>query len=105
MTISKCFAFNFVDTSTINTENVETMPSKKLENTSIDTHKEVGDGTGELKEESVNFGMTSGTNFFSVSHIMEHSTKEEVDISHFEGAVTQNVVEVIKMVFNLTTKA
>ena len=87
MTISKCFAFNFIDTSTNNTENVETTPSKKLENASIDTHKEVADGTGELKEESVDFGMTSGTNLFGVSHIMEQSRKEEVDVSHFEGAV------------------
>ena len=81
------------------------MPSRKLENASVDTHKEVGDATGELKEESVDFGMTSGRNLFSVSHIMEHSRKEEVDTFHFEGTVTQNVVEVIKMVFNLTTKA
>ena len=48
--------------------------------------------------------MTSGTSLFDVSH-MEQSTKEEVDASNFEGAVTQNVVKVIKMVFNLTTKA
>ena len=84
---------------------METMPSKKLENASVDTHKEVADGTGELKEESVDFGTTSGANLFGVSHIMEQSRKEEVDISHFEGAVAQNVVEVIKMIFNLTTKA
>ena len=96
MTISECFSFNFIVTSTINTENVERTPSKKLENVSVDTHKEVGDGTGELKEESVDLGTTSGTNLFGVSHIMEHTRKEEVEVSHLEGAVAQNVVEVIK---------
>ena len=84
---------------------METTPSKKLKNASVDTHKEVANGTGELKEESVDFVMTSGTNLFGVSHLMEQSRKEEVDVSHFEGTVTQNVVEVIKMFFNLTTKA
>ena len=83
------------------TENIETMPSKKPKNKSVNTHKEVVDGTGELKGEGVDFGTTS---LFSVSH-MEQSRKEEVNASNFEGAVTQNVVEVIKMVFNLTTKA
>ena len=79
---------------------METTPSQKLGNTSIDRHKEVGDGTGKLKEESVDLGTTSGTNLFGVSHIMEHThdtRKEEVEISHLEGAVTKNVVEVIKI--------
>ena len=82
---------------------METTPSKIPKNASVDTHKEVGDGTGELKEESVDFGTTSGTTLFGVSH-MEHSRKEKVNASNFAGAVAQNVV-VIKMVFNLTTKA
>ena len=42
------------------------MPSKKPQNASVSTHKEVGDGTRELKEESVDFGMTSGTTLVSV---------------------------------------
>ena len=88
----------------MSTENIKTTPSKKPKNESINTHKEVVDGTGELKGKGVDFGMTSGTSLFSVIH-MEQSRKEEVNASNFEGAVTQNVVEVIKMVFNLTTKA
>ena len=49
------------------TENIETMPAKKPKNESINTHKEVVDGTRELKGEGVDFGTTSGTSLLGVS--------------------------------------
>ena len=53
VTISKRFAFHFIDTSTMSTANIKTTPSQKPENESINTHKEVVDGTRDLKGEGV----------------------------------------------------
>ena len=85
MAIAKCLAFHFVDTSPTNAKNMETgdSPQKNLnESGSVElkVEKEPGEGTSE-----------------------EHpSKKEDVNGSSYQEL---DVVEVIKMVFNLTSKA
>ena len=88
MAIAKCLAFHFVDTSPTNAQNMETgdSPQKNL-------NESLNSGSVELKVEKEPGEGTSEE---------QPSKKEDVNGSSYQEL---DVVEVIKMVFNLTSKA